>query len=81
MNFTQGPFDKYTTDNDYGVAEAIEKFYNEVDADIYLMSHSNGFPLPPAKFKHSRKDPIMKQLQNVLEKRQCKKYPFARSDL
>ena len=35
------------------------------------MSHSNGFPLPPAKFKliHGRDYPIMKQLQNVLEKR------------
>ena len=72
-NFTQGPFDKWPRpDNDYEVfAEAIEKFSNEVDADIYLMSHSNGFPLPPAKFKliHGRDYPIMKQLQNVLEKR------------
>lgn len=72
-NFTEGPFDKWPRpDSDYNVfAETIEKFSNEVDADIYLMSHSNGFPLPPAKFKliHGRDYPIMKQLQSVLEKR------------
>lgn len=72
-NFTEGPFDKWPRpDSDYEVfAEAIEKFTNEVEADVYLMSHSNGFPLPPAKFKliHGRDYPIMKQLQSVLEKR------------
>lgn len=72
-NFIEGPFDKWPRpDSDYEVfAEAIEKFSNEVDADIYLMSHSNGFPLPPADFKliHGRDYPIMKQLQSVLKKR------------
>ena len=72
-NFIEGPFDKWPRpDSDYEVfAEAIEKFSNEVDVDIYLMSHSNGFPLPPADFKliHGRDYPIMKQLQSVLKKR------------
>lgn len=72
-NFTEGPFDKWPRpDSDYAIfAEAIEKFSNDVDADIYLMSHSNGFPIPPAEFKliHGRDYPIMKQLESVLKTR------------
>tara|TARA_R110002051_G_scaffold238375_2_gene299114 strand:+ start:4930 stop:6234 length:1305 start_codon:yes stop_codon:yes gene_type:complete len=72
-NFTEGPFDKWPRpDSDYEVfAEVIEKFSNVVDADIYLMSHSNGFPLPPAEFEliHGRDYPIMQQLQKVIDKR------------
>lgn len=72
-NFINGPFDKWPRpDSDYDVfVEALEKFSNEVDADIYLMSHSNGFPIPPADFKliHGRDYPIMKQLQRILEQR------------
>lgn len=72
-NFTVGPFDKWPrTDNEYEIfAEAIEKLSNEIDADIYLMSHSNGFPIPPAEFEliHGRDFPIIKQLQSVLKDR------------
>lgn len=72
-NFIEGPFDKWPRpDSDYDVfVETIEKFSNEIDADIYLMSHSNGFPIPPAEFKliHGRDYPIMKQLQSILEQR------------
>lgn len=72
-NFLNGPFDKWPRSNeDYEIfADAIEKFVENVDADIYLMSHSNGFPLPPSKFKllHGRDYPIIKQLQKVLHSR------------
>ena len=72
-NFTEGPFDKWPRpDSDYDVfADAIEKFSAKVDADIYLMSHSNGFPIPPEKFelKHGRDYPIIKQLQRILLER------------
>ncbi|WP_281777523.1 polysaccharide pyruvyl transferase family protein [Croceibacter atlanticus] len=72
-NFTVGPFDKWPRpDTDYQVfVDVLEKISNEIDADIYLMSHSNGFPIPPKKFEliHGRDYPIMKQLQNILEKR------------
>jgi colanic acid/amylovoran biosynthesis protein len=52
-NFLEGPFDKWPRpDNDYLVfAEAIEEFSKEKDIDIYLMSHSNGFPIPPEDFE------------------------------
>lgn len=73
-NFTEGPFDKWPrVDEDYEVfALAIENFlkHNE-DAEIYLMSHSNGFPIPPKNFKliHGRDYPIIKQLQATLAKK------------
>ena len=72
-NFLSGPFDKWPRpDEDYFVfAQAIEIFLKSVDADIYLMSHSNGFPIPPEEFKlkHGRDYPIIKQLQKVLDQR------------
>ena len=72
-NFTKGPFDMWPRlDNDYLVfAEAIEQFQKEVDTDIYLLSHSNGFPIPPQEFEliHGRDYPVMKQLQSILKNR------------
>lgn len=72
-NFTEGPFDKWPReDSDYEVfVNAIEKFTKEKDVDIYLMSHSNGFPIPPKPFEliHGRDYPIIKQLQKILKER------------
>ncbi len=76
-NFTIGPFDKWPRDDsEYLVfAEAIEAFTNNYDVDVYLMSHSNGFPIPPKQFElqHGRDYPIIKQLQKVLlERANCR---------
>lgn len=72
-NFTNGPFDLWPRDdNDYTVfAEAIESIGSKLNVDICLMSHSNGFPVPPEPFilEHGRDYPIIKQLQAVLNKR------------
>lgn len=72
-NFKEGPFDKWPReDNEYTVfAETIEFMVSTFDVDVYLMSHSNGFTLPPSAFKliHGRDYPIIKQLQKVLENR------------
>ena len=73
-NFTEGPFDKWPrSENEYEVfASAIEEFLSENDdVEVYLMSHSNGFPVPPVEFSliHGRDYPIIKQLQSVLIKR------------
>lgn len=81
-NFTQGPFDKWPRpDSDYLVfAKAIEQFsHKNKDVDIYLMSHSNGFPIPPNTFQleHGRDYPIIKQLQSVLEKRAKTRHVYA----
>jgi colanic acid/amylovoran biosynthesis protein len=80
-NFIEGPFDKWPRpDIDYILfAESIEEFQKEVNADIYLMSHSNGFPIPPQDFQlmHGRDYPIIKQLQSVLKNRGNAKNIFA----
>lgn len=80
-NFLDGPFDKWPRkDNDYEVfAKAIEFIANELGARVCLMSHSNGFPIPPAKFEliHGRDYPIIKQLQKVVEERGIAKDVFA----
>lgn len=72
-NFTEGPFDKWPrNDKDYNqFAEAVEYMIEELSMDVYLMSHSNGFPIPPKEFElqHGRDYPIIKQLQKVLKKR------------
>lgn len=72
-NFMEGPFDKWPReDTEYEVfAKSIEDFIMENDVDVYLMSHSNGFPIPPKEFKliHGRDYPIIKQLQKVIENR------------
>lgn len=72
-NFEQGPFDKWPReDSDYfKFAETIEYMIHELHLDVILMSHSNGFPIPPKEFQllHGRDYPIIKQLQKVLAAR------------
>lgn len=72
-NFEEGPFDKWPrSDDNYRVfAEAVEYLSEELGAIVCLMSHSNGFDVPPAPFelKHGRDYPIAKQLQRVVEQR------------
>ncbi|MEE9430451.1 MAG: polysaccharide pyruvyl transferase family protein [Melioribacteraceae bacterium] len=72
-NFENGPFDKWPReDSNYFVfAEAIEFMVSKFDVDICLMSHSNGFPIPPKKFEliYGRDYPVIKQLQKILRER------------
>lgn len=79
-NFLEGPFDKWPReDSDYEVfAKAVEFITNELGARVCLMSHSNGFPIPPAEFKliHGRDYPVIKQLQKVLNDRGIAKDVF-----
>lgn len=69
-NFATGPFDQWPRDDsDYEVfAETVEYLTESLGARVCLMSHSNGFDVPPAPFKlkHGRDYPIAKQLQQVL---------------
>jgi colanic acid/amylovoran biosynthesis protein len=71
-NFLEGPFDKWPRrDEEYIVfAEAVEML-DKLGCIVYLMSHSNGFPIPPAKFElqHGRDYVVAKQLEDVLKKR------------
>ena len=69
-NFETGPFDKCSRDDsDYiKFAEAVEFITEILGAQVCLMSHSNGFDIPPAPFvlKHGRDYPITKQLEKVI---------------
>lgn len=80
-NFEAGPFDKWPRDDsDYiKFAENIEYLTETLGAKVCLMSHSNGFELPPVPFEliHGRDYPIIKQLQTVLEDRAISKGVFA----
>lgn len=72
-NFEEGPFDKWPReDSDYiKFAETVEYLTEELGLRVCLMSHSNGFDVPPADFvlKHGRDYPITKQLESVLLER------------
>jgi colanic acid/amylovoran biosynthesis protein len=80
-NFEIGPFDKWPRDDsDYiKFAENIEYLTEQLGARVCLMSHSNGFDIPPAPFKlkHGRDYPVSKQLQHVLVSRGIAKDVFA----
>lgn len=80
-NFVDGPFDKWPrSDTDYELfVEAVEFMDIELDTRVCLLSHSNGFPIPPAKFEliHGRDYPIIKQLQRIIEERGKAKNIFA----
>lgn len=72
-NFETGPFDKWPRDDlDYvKFAEAVEMLSESLGANVCLMSHSNGFDIPPATFelKHGRDYPIIKQLEKIINDR------------
>ena len=72
FNFLTGPYDKWPReDKDYiQFAEVIEYIVNYLNSNVYLMSHSNGFKLPPNfRLIPGRDFPIVKQLRNVIDKR------------
>ena len=69
-NFKKGPFDRWPRDvNEYDqFVELIKAINDKYDANIFLLSHSNGFKVPPEKFEliHGRDYPIMEQLFELL---------------
>lgn len=71
-NFEQGPYGRWPRDDsEYTVfAETVEYLANRVGADVWLLSHSNGFELPPNfQLIHGRDYPVIKQLQDVVMRR------------
>lgn len=72
-NFIEGPFDKENRENNEYIqfAQAVEFISEELGVDVYLMSHSNGFYVPPKEFKliHGRDYPEAKKLQEIIETR------------
>ena len=80
-NFEKGPFDRWPRDDKEYLkfAECIEYVTTNLGASVCLLSHSNGFDVPPSPFvlKHGRDYPIIKQLQEILAKRGIAKYVFS----
>jgi colanic acid/amylovoran biosynthesis protein len=72
-NFEQGPFDLWPrNDEDYiQFVEGLEFVTEKLGAQVCLMSHANGFDIPPSPFhlKHGRDYHIAKQLQALLTRR------------
>ena len=72
-NFEVGPFDKENRDDSEFIifAESVEYLTEELGVRVCLMSHSNGFDIPPAPFKlkHGRDYVIIKQLERILHER------------
>lgn len=72
-NFEVGPFDKEPREDSEFTkfAQAVEYLTEELGVRVCLMSHSNGFDVPPAPFKlkHGRDYTTTKQLEKVLNDR------------
>lgn len=69
-NMLEGPFDKWPRDNsEYSqFIKVIEYIVKEQKGTVCLMSHSNGFELPPDfKLIRGRDYPIVNQLYNLLD--------------
>lgn len=72
FNMIEGPYDKWPRNDDEfdQFAIAVEHIVNHLGARVVLLSHQNGFELPP-KFKliNGRDYPYVKRLQKIVEKR------------
>jgi colanic acid/amylovoran biosynthesis protein len=84
-NFETGPFDKENRDDADFIkfAETVEYLTEELGVRVCLMSHSNGFDIPPAPFKlkHGRDYVITKQLEKILKNRAISKDFFTLNDV
>lgn len=71
FNFLEAPYDKPRKDEEFTqFAEAIEHIINDLNCRVVLLSHSNGFELPPNfKLINGRDYKTVKQLYDVLLRR------------
>ena len=68
-NMLQGPYTKWPReDSDFNVfIELAEHIIETTDADIYFMSHSNGFELPPNfRLIHGRDYPFAQRMYELM---------------
>jgi len=71
-NLTKGPFDRWPIKDEELINYIlfIEDIINNKDVNIILMSHSNGFDLPPYfKLKHGRDYLLAKRLYEIIKNR------------
>lgn len=68
-NMLEGPYTKWPReDSEYlNFVQLAEHILGATDADIYFMSHSNGFELPPEfELIHGRDFPFAKQMHEIM---------------
>lgn len=73
FNFLTEPYDKWPREEIEYIqfVEVVEYIINKIGATVHLMSHSNGFELPPNfKLIPGRDFPIAKQLYEIIVKRE-----------
>lgn len=70
-NFERGPFDAWPRDDsEYEkIVNMACKLMDNRDVHVFLISHANGFDIPPKPFvlKHGRDFPIMKQMKRIFD--------------
>lgn len=72
FNMIEGPYDKTPRRDEefFNFAEVVEYIINNLGSRVFLMSHQNGFELPPNfKLINGRDYPYAKQLRDVVIKR------------
>jgi colanic acid/amylovoran biosynthesis protein len=72
FNMLEGPYDKEPRRDDEFIqfAEVVEHIINKLGARVVLMSHQNGFVLPPNfQLINGRDYPYAKQLQSIVKER------------
>ena len=72
FNMPVAPYDMWPRDEQQYIvfAEIIEYMINKLDVNVYLISHTNGFELPPNfKLINGRDYPILSQLRDIVIKR------------
>lgn len=71
-NFAKAPYSRWPRqDEEYAHFTALAEYLiDEYKAHLFLLSHSNGFEIPPKPFalKHGRDYPIMSQLHEILQR-------------
>ncbi len=71
-NFEKGPYGLWPReDSEYETfVKTITNMIDKYDVQIYLISHTNGFKVPPADFEliRGRDYPLMEQLEQILDR-------------
>jgi colanic acid/amylovoran biosynthesis protein len=78
-NMKQGPYNREDwADEEFSVySNLIQHFVKDKNVDVCLMSHSNGFELPPNfKLIYGRDFPIVKKLYDLLQKTEVRNSIF-----
>ena len=79
-NFREAPFSKWPREEDEfePFINVCEYLSEELKVNVVLMSHSNGFPIPPREFElqHGRDYIIAQELKRILDERKIAKHVY-----